>query len=67
MIERLAGGRRAGRGVDVEDLAPDVCAASDLGDPLTIEPVEAGIAVSMKIAPEPGEVRGRALALASGA
>ena len=65
-VERRAGGRRSGRAVDIEELAPDMRPAGDLGDALTIKPIEPGIAVGVKIASGSGEVRGRALALAVG-
>jgi hypothetical protein len=42
VIERLARGGRSRGGMDVEELAPDVRPAGDLGDLRTIKPVEPG-------------------------
>ena len=40
VVERLAGGRRTGGGMDIKELASDVRPASDLGDAVAVEVLE---------------------------
>ena len=52
--------------MNIEELAADVRPTGDLGNALAVEPVEPGIAIGMKITPEPGEMHRGALRLAIG-
>ncbi len=64
-VERLVGDRRAGGGVHIEELAPDMGPAGGLGDPIAGEQlVEPGIAVGVNDAAEVFQVRPRVFALA---
>ena len=64
-VEGLLGDRRAGRGMDVEELAPDMGPTGGFGDPVAGEQlVEPGIAVGMDDAGELLQVSSRMLAFA---
>jgi hypothetical protein len=66
-VERFLGDRRAGRSVDVEEFAPDVSPAADLGDPVSGgQLVEARKAVGKDDAPEVLQMRLPGFPLQSG-
>ncbi|MBB4860279.1 hypothetical protein HNO88_003622 [Novosphingobium chloroacetimidivorans] len=52
--------------MDVEELAPDVRHAGDLGNAVPVQLVEPGIAIGMDMTDKAAEMRDRALALSIG-